>query len=104
MSSLIGGDNSFCPAGDSLGATYERGPTANQNHYGTTVPLLLIGQERRPITSLRFQLLACVGLDPRTSGGLLGPSPYGSGLRRSDTVPHLPSGHPASQRLLIEVE
>ncbi|KAM7370644.1 hypothetical protein PAMP_010173 [Pampus punctatissimus] len=41
--------------GDHLSATVQRRQTAKQKHYGTTVPLQLIGQDWKPISQIKSQ-------------------------------------------------
>ncbi|CAJ1080241.1 disintegrin and metalloproteinase domain-containing protein 12-like isoform X1 [Xyrichtys novacula] len=41
--------------GDHVGTTVRHRPTAKQKHYGTTVPLQLVGQDWKPISQLKPQ-------------------------------------------------
>lgn len=46
----------FFFTGNVLSTTVQHRPTAKQKHYGTTVPLQLIGQDWKPISQLKSQV------------------------------------------------
>lgn len=43
----------FSLTGNLLSTTVQHRPTAKQKHYGTTVPLQLVGQDWKPISQLK---------------------------------------------------
>lgn len=67
----------FSFTGNLLSTTVQHRPTAKQKHYGTTVPLQLVGQDWKPISQLKsqvknssaysFKLLSYTGPDIVTS-------------------------------------
>lgn len=46
----------FSFAGDLRSTTVQHRPTAKQKHYGTTVPLQLVGQDWKPVSQLKPQV------------------------------------------------
>lgn len=48
--------SSFFITGNLLSPTLQHRPTAKQKHYGTTVPLRLVGQDWKPLSQLKSQV------------------------------------------------